>query len=672
MFSRRDANTWRRRSLGLIGAAVLAGGCLLAVAADSGRQIVLSLADVSGPGYHAAGVTLTLDGGNLDAAQVAIDSIGVAGHVWHNVRLDCPHLLLEKTAVKCNDGVLDAGVKLPVAFSYSSAARHLEVTVSPAARERWQFVDDFSQTATRAGLAVTNGQIKRLGFLLPPHLPALTAGTLNGNISFDGSRARGKITVAGAAFSDASGQHAGDKIDAVLQLDAARNRAGGWDWNATIDWPRGEVYWQPLYVAAQNYRLTAKGDTGDKGTYVTAATLDLSGIGRFAFTGNVAPGALNTASGTLHASGIQLDALAERVIRPFFAGTAFAKLSAAGQADIDVAFANGVVDSLDLDLRNASLDDGAGKYRLNGIRGSIPWRRAAPTQATLNIKSGSFSDVPMGQVKLPLRLDGFSVAASNFKIPLLDGGLSLDDFAARRAAGKWQWQFEGGVLPISMEALTKALGWPQMHGTLSGVIPQVRYDGSSVTVNGVLLFNVFDGAIVAKNLRLADAFGRVPRLSADLTMSDLDLGLLTSTFSFGSITGRIDAEVNDLELINWKPVAFDAKISSSPGNYRRRISQRAVQSISALGGAGAAAAIQRGFLGFFKEFGYSRIGLSCRLQDGVCHTGGITAQGNGYVIVQGGGIPAITVMGYNHDVNWNVLLARLERITQENVKPIVN
>jgi hypothetical protein len=41
------------------------------------------------------------------------------------------------------------------------------------------------------------------------------------------------------------------------------------------------------------------------------------------------------------------------------------------------------------------------------------------------------------------------------------------------------------------------------------------------------------------------------------------------------------------------------------------------------------------------------------------------------VIVQGGGIPAITVMGYNHDVNWNVLLARLERITQENVKPIV-
>jgi hypothetical protein len=602
---------------------------------------------------------------------MAIDRIEVAGHVWRNVQLRCSHLLLEKTAVKCNDGVLDAGTKLPVAFSYSSAARRLEVTVSPAAKERWQFVDDFSQTATHASLTVTNGQIRHLEFLLPPHLPVLTAGTLNGNISFDGTHASGKITVAGAAFSDAADVHAGDKIDAVLQLDATHGRGGRWDWNATIDWPRGEVYWQPLYVAAQNYRLTAKGGAGSKSTHVTAATLDLSGIGRFAFTGDVAPGALNTASGTLQATGIRLDALAERVIRPFFAGTAFAKLSAAGQADLSAVVANGAVDSLDLDLRNASFDDGAGKYRLSGISGSIPWRRAAPTQATLSIKSGSFSGVPMGQVRLPLRLDGFSVAASNVRIPLLDGGLTLDHFAARRAADKWQWQFEGGVLPISMEALTKVLDWPQMHGTLSGVIPQVRYDGSSVAVNGVLLFNVFDGAIVAKNLRLADAFGRVPQLSVDLTMSGLDLGLLTSTFSFGSITGRIDVDVKDLELINWKPVAFDAKISSSPGNYRRRISQRAVQSISALGGAGAAAAIQRGFLGFFKEFGYSRIGLSCRLQDGICHMAGIAPKGNGYVVVQGGGIPAITVMGYNHDVNWNVLLARLERITQENVKPVV-
>jgi hypothetical protein len=43
----------------------------------------------------------------------------------------------------------------------------------------------------------------------------------------------------------------------------------------------------------------------------------------------------------------------------------------------------------------------------------------------------------------------------------------------------------------------------------------------------------------------------------------------------------------------------------------------------------------------------------------------------GYVIVKGGGIPAITVMGYNRQVNWQELLDRLRRVTQGNMKPIV-
>jgi len=39
----------------------------------------------------------------------------------------------------------------------------------------------------------------------------------------------------------------------------------------------------------------------------------------------------------------------------------------------------------------------------------------------------------------------------------------------------------------------------------------------------------------------------------------------------------------------------------------------------------------------------------------------------GYVIVKGGGLPAITVMGYNRNVGWRELLARLKRVTEGNV-----
>lgn len=51
---------------------------------------------------------------------------------------------------------------------------------------------------------------------------------------------------------------------------------------------------------------------------------------------------------------------------------------------------------------------------------------------------------------------------------------------------------------------------------------------------------------------------------------------------------------------------------------------------------------------------------------------GIEGAPQGYVIVKGGGIPAITVIGYNRRVAWEELLGRIQRITKDNVKPIIN
>ena len=44
---------------------------------------------------------------------------------------------------------------------------------------------------------------------------------------------------------------------------------------------------------------------------------------------------------------------------------------------------------------------------------------------------------------------------------------------------------------------------------------------------------------------------------------------------------------------------------------------------------------------------------------------------HGYLIVKGGGIPAITVIGYNRDVDWWELLNRLQRITKVEAKPAI-
>jgi hypothetical protein len=55
----------------------------------------------------------------------------------------------------------------------------------------------------------------------------------------------------------------------------------------------------------------------------------------------------------------------------------------------------------------------------------------------------------------------------------------------------------------------------------------------------------------------------------------------------------------------------------------------------------------------------------------VCLMDGAEQTVNGYFIVKGGGIPAINVMGYNHEVDWDELLTRLKRVTKGNRKAVV-
>src|SRR5690606_31299454 len=113
------------------------------------------------------------------------------------------------------------------------------------------------------------------------------------------------------------------------------------------------------------------------------------------------------------------------------------------------------------------------------------------------------------------------------------------------------------------------------------------YRDRELTVEGDLVANVFDGTIVGRNFRLRDPLGRWPRLQADITARRLDLELVTRTFPIGRITGRLDADISGLELFDWSPVAFDARLYSTPGDRSRRvISQKAITSISDLGGGG--------------------------------------------------------------------------------------
>jgi hypothetical protein len=182
-------------------------------------------------------------------------------------------------------------------------------------------------------------------------------------------------------------------------------------------------------------------------------------------------------------------------------------------------------------------------------------------------------------------------------------------------------------------------------------------------LDGGLSVNVFDGFVDITRLSLQGPFSASPVLTADVQLRQLDLGAMTSVFDFGSITGRMDGSIDELRLVNWTPVAFKASLLAGGGG---RISQRAVNNLTAVGGGSAAAGLQGAVLKLFKTFGYKRIGLNCTLQASVCHMSGLDNEADGYTIVEGSGLPRLQVIGHQSQVDWPTLVRRLKSAIEGN------
>lgn len=653
------------------GISILAALLSCGAAPASAQQIRLTLDDLEAPGFTARALTASLRGKDRRELLLDIGVLSIGGRSWRNARLLCPDLRLERSQIDCAAGTLDLGEKVPLSFSYSGAGNTLEVTLRPAPQESWRLHARFEKPASIFRVVVDNGRLARLASWLPAGIPQASAGTLKGEMTYDGSgKATARLTIEGLAFSDASGLHAGEKMGASVEV-RAEQRGGQWNWQGRLRWTDGAVFWQPLFASGEGQVLSATGVLDAQRLHIERGSLALGAGGDFAFSASYDRAAGRVARASITTSDIDIAAFYEKLLKPALQATALGDLRWDGRADIALEVKDGAVTAADLNLKRVSVEDKGRRFALFGLEGRVPWQRDQTTTARLSLTGGEVLRVPFGAVDLPLELHGMRLRVSRLEIPVLDGRISIRDFASSGEGPEWRWRLSGNIAPISMQRLTAALGVPVMHGTLSAKIPTVSYQRSTLKVDGALLFNVFDGEIMMRNLVLESPLGRVPRLAADIDMRHLDLDLLTRAYSFGNITGRIDARISGLELANWQPVQFDARLVSSAGDYPRKISQAAVQNISALGGAGAAAAIQRSFLRFFEQFGYDKLGLSCKLRNNVCEMGGVEDAPQGYVIVKGGGIPAISVIGYNRQVDWRELVDRLKRITQDNVKTIV-
>ncbi len=628
-------------------------GVLLSLSSITGAaEFSLSVADIAAPDFTARGIALTLP--ENGSADLRIAELKVQQRSLRNVSLHCANFALSTASMSCHGGSLAQLPGMALEFDYRFDTGN------------WQ-----------ASAALHNVPGKQLAAFLPAAMPQPTQGKLDGTLRIGGSASgmdafNADLQLAEVGFSDASGLHAAEKLRGTIRFTAAR-KAALWTWQGDVAWQSGDLFWQPLYLSGSVSRsLSAAGSFDGAFLRVEQAAIEQAEAGRvqLAALWDMKRGAL--AECTVRGANLALEKLFADYIRPFLGEGALAESSLYGHADAEWQYRDGATQSLHLVLRDAGIADAQRRFALLGVNSDIDWQADAPRTASIAFAGGALLGVPLGSGQWQVEMRGLEFGVAQGVLPVFDGHLELRDFRLLRKDAGWRWQFAAALGNISMEQFSQAAGWPKMLGTLAGSIPLVSYDGDEINVDGTLLFNVFDGTVAATQLKLADPFGRAPHLSGNLSMRELDLDLLTRTFSFGSMQGRIDADVNNLELQGWQPARFDARLSSSAGNYPRKISQKAVQNISALGGAGAAAAIQRSYLRFFENFGYDRIGWSCVLRNGVCAMGGVgNGKGGAYAIVKGGGIPAITVMGYNRSVSWDELITRLKRVTQGNMQAVV-
>lgn len=471
-------------------------------------------------------------------------------------------------------------------------------------------------------------------------------------------------------LSDSQGLYVSEGLTSTLSLEARQNKQE-WQWQTSLSINDGQGYAEPVFIDFSVTPMTLQADGAwlkeDTVLHVNDLVLEQKDITQV--QGDLTVNLDGLTSLNLDVEKSQMAAVYSVWVQPFVVGTALDNLELTG--DMTVQFRqNGDNYQLAIGLDKAFIHEQTGLFSIDELTGLLAWTNYdAPMESELHWERASVYALSLGAstVKAQVKSSSF-VLLEPWILPILDGELKLKEFSLQQPDNEQvQWNFGGELTPISMESLSTTLGWPLLHGKLSGLIPRVSYADHKIKVDGALKVNLFEGDTIIRGLELDNPFGALPQLKANITLKGLNLETLTQTFDFGKITGKLDGKLNNLRLSNWQPVQFDASFATPEGDKsRRRISQKAVDNLSQIGG-GASGILQRSFLRFFEDFSYQRLGLNCELRNEVCEMSGVDEAEQGYYIVKGGGLPPrINVVGYTRRVNWPDLIERLKAVSQSS------
>jgi hypothetical protein len=682
-----------------VAVAALAAGVVLAI-----DDAELQIEAIQGDGWRVEDMSVRF-ALEREAVQGAVTigrmQMDMLARELREVRIDCPRLETSVEAFACRDARVAAdwpelGVQTfaaSVRYGRSSGALTLELRDVRLGGGSGELALAIAGGDWRASVELNEVPVALLMKLAaaggaPEPTFSADAGVATAFVRAHGSRKTLQAAsvaggVSGLTLNNESGSIATDQLVAQFSGQVLRS-SSGWTYSVDLSSRQGQAYVQPIFadLAAHSLRLGVHGVIDGRRVTAETFSFDHEGVAQ-------ADGAFVLALGAeraLESLDVQLRTLQfpgayASYFQPLLLDTSFKSMSTAGRASGRAVIAEGELRLIDLTLDDLTLDDGACNLVLAGLNGRVRWRGdeanpVEPSDSVLRVASGALLGLDVGPNELRFSAAGREVRLLRpTRIPLLDGAVAVNRLHIRNAATPdVEFEIDAAVEPISVERLSRAFGWPEFGGSIGGEVSQLRMQEGVVTLGTTLQAQVFDGAVRISDLELEQPFGQWPRFNASIELENLDLELLTQAFSFGRITGRLSGAVLGLELFNWTPVSFDARLYTPAGDRsRHRISQRAVESIGSIGGgrAGVTAALSSGVLRFFDDFNYDRLGVSCRLENEVCYMDGVApAPQGGYYLVKGRGLPRIDVIGGAHRVDWPRLVRQLVAAT-ESAGPMV-
>ncbi len=683
---------------------------MLAPSAFAVEGIYLQLGQISGPDWSAEALTLELDwqSGAIARYRMRVKKLThpVLSSPLKDIVIDCQQGVISDGHISCQKGwlhlphpMLDEP-QIPIRFQWRAATQTLELELSRLhiAAGVLKVTLQSAPEGWRLNLEGRGLDLAELHNLLTAYRLVAFDGELSGRVDLTATlagvdespaRLQWRAEVHAAAFADDSGEYLGETLSGSWQGSFAP-QAQGWAGDTALILRQGELLTPYGYIGVEDQPLSvhARLMLSQQQLQVTGLQYDHPGILTFIASATL----LRQPEWQLGALQLQTrpfapQSLYQAYFLPILAESTLANLEWAGEVGVELSYQQGGAASLLLKLDDLHLAEAPAttdevieggeppprqrrRFALNGVNGLLNWTSGQPAvRSMLAWESGHLMEgITLGKTQLELQLHEKAATLLNpASIPVLDGSLVISVFNLTLESEPY-FSFGGALTPISMEALSQALGWLPLSGRLSGGIPKATYQNGLLLLEGAILVNLFEGQTIIRDLRIEDLFGVWPTLGANLELKDLDLEALTRTFSFGKITGKLEGRIDNLYLENWQPVSFDARFATpEQDKSRHRISQRAIENISNLGGSGMSGVLSRSFLGLFKTFGYARLGVSCRLENGVCEMEGVEAAAQGSYLVKGSGLPRIDIVGYNRRVDWALLIGKLADIAQSRV-----